>query len=64
MDYLFIKTIHIISSTILFGTGIGTAFFMWWANKTGDLNATTYAARTTVIAELLVTNSNCDHSTG
>lgn len=33
MDYLFIKTIHIISSTILFGTGIGTAFFMWWANK-------------------------------
>ncbi|ABV75324.1 hypothetical protein A1C_05435 [Rickettsia akari str. Hartford] len=28
MDYLFIKTIHIISSTILFGTGIGTAFFM------------------------------------
>ncbi len=26
MDYLFIKTTHIISSTILFGTGIGTAF--------------------------------------
>ncbi|AFC72783.1 hypothetical protein MCC_06490 [Rickettsia rhipicephali str. 3-7-female6-CWPP] len=51
MDYLFIKTIHIISSTILFGTGIGTAFFMWWANKTGDLNATAYTARTTVIAD-------------
>ena len=46
MDYLFIKTIHIISSTILFGTGIGTAFFMWWANKTGDLKAKAYAART------------------
>ncbi|WP_395476782.1 DUF2269 family protein [Rickettsia endosymbiont of Pantilius tunicatus] len=28
MLYLFIKTIHIISSTILFGTGIGTAFFI------------------------------------
>ncbi|MEY4463893.1 MAG: hypothetical protein RLZZ81_864 [Pseudomonadota bacterium] len=55
MDYLFIKTIHIISSTILFGTGIGTAFFMWWANKTGDLNAKAYAARTTVIADLLFT---------
>ncbi|KJV62813.1 DUF2269 family protein [Rickettsia amblyommatis] len=55
MDYLFIKTIHIISSTILFGTGIGTAFFMWWTNKTGDLNATAYAARTTVIADLLFT---------
>lgn len=55
MDYLFIKTIHIISSTILFGTGIGTAFFMWWANKTGDLNAKAYAAHTTVIADLLFT---------
>ena len=28
---------------------------MWWANKTGDLNATAYAARTTVIADLLFT---------
>ncbi|MGL4226172.1 MAG: DUF2269 family protein [Rickettsia sp.] len=55
MDYLFINTIHIITSTILFGTGIGTAFFMWWANKTGDLNAKAYAARTTVIADLLFT---------
>ncbi|HJD62933.1 MAG TPA: DUF2269 domain-containing protein [Rickettsia endosymbiont of Degeeriella rufa] len=55
MSYLFIKTIHIISSTILFGTGIGTAFFMWWANKTGDLYAKAYAARTTVIADFLFT---------
>ncbi|WP_261763477.1 DUF2269 domain-containing protein [Rickettsia parkeri] len=29
-------------------------FFMWWANKTGDLNATAYATRTT-IADLLFT---------
>ncbi|BDU59726.1 hypothetical protein FLA4_01360 [Candidatus Rickettsia kotlanii] len=28
---------------------------MWWANKTGDLNATAYAACTTVIADLLFT---------
>ncbi|MFV9876023.1 MAG: DUF2269 family protein [Rickettsiales endosymbiont of Dermacentor nuttalli] len=27
--YYIFKTIHIISSTILFGTGIGIAFFMW-----------------------------------
>lgn len=26
--YLWIKLIHILSATILFGTGIGTAFFM------------------------------------
>nr|WP_267878477.1 DUF2269 family protein [Rickettsia conorii] len=29
-------------------------FFMWWANKTGDLTATAYATRTT-IADLLFT---------
>ena len=53
--YPIVKTIHIISSTILFGTGIGIAFFMWWANKTGDLPAKIFAARTTVIADLIFT---------
>ena len=28
MEYLIVKTLHILSSTILFGTGIGTAFYM------------------------------------
>jgi uncharacterized membrane protein len=53
--YFFIKTIHIISATILFGTGLGIAFFMWWANKTGDLAAKVYAAKTTVLADFLFT---------
>lgn len=26
--YLWIKLVHIVSATLLFGTGIGTAFFM------------------------------------
>ena len=30
--YLRIKLIHILSSTVLFGTGLGTAFFMWRAD--------------------------------
>jgi uncharacterized membrane protein len=53
--YLLVKTIHILSSTILFGTGIGIAFFMWWANKTGDLAAKVYAAKTTVLADFIFT---------
>lgn len=53
--YFFVKIIHIISSTILFGTGIGIAFFMWWANKTGDLAAKIYAAKTTIIADFIFT---------
>ena len=28
MLYLCVKWLHILSSTVLFGTGIGTAFFM------------------------------------
>ena len=34
--YLWIKLIHILSAAILFGTGIGTAFFMlkaYWSNS-------------------------------
>jgi uncharacterized membrane protein len=53
--YSFIKTIHIISSTVLFGTGIGTAFFMLQANLKGDIAAKVYATRTTVIADFLFT---------
>lgn len=29
--YLLTKWLHILSSTVLFGTGIGTAFQMVWA---------------------------------
>ena len=27
MDYLIVKTLHILSATILVGTGFGTAFY-------------------------------------
>jgi uncharacterized membrane protein len=53
--YLITKTIHIISATILFGTGIGIAFFMWWANKKGDLAAKVFATNATVIADFIFT---------
>ena len=36
MDYGIIKTLHILSATLLFGTGLGTAYFMWSANRTRD----------------------------
>ena len=32
--YLIAKWLHILSSTVLFGTGIGTAFQMVWAWRT------------------------------
>ena len=51
--YLIIKTIHIISSTILFGTGIGIAFFMFRSYFTKNLHEKLYAARGTVIADYI-----------
>lgn len=39
MDYLTLKYIHIVSSTLLFGTGLGSAFFMFAANRHKDLRS-------------------------
>jgi len=53
--YLIVKTIHILSSTILFGTGIGIAFFMFRSWFTDNLQEKLYAARNTVLADYLFT---------
>ena len=53
--YFLIKTIHILSATILFGTGLGTAFFMFRSRFTDDLHAKLFAHRTTVLADFLFT---------
>lgn len=53
--YFVIKTLHIISSAILFGTGIGIAFFMLRSCFTDNLNEKLYATRNTVLADCLFT---------
>jgi len=53
--YLFVKTLHILSSTILFGTGIGIAFFMFRSYFTDDLQEKLYASRNTVLADYIFT---------
>jgi uncharacterized membrane protein len=53
--YSIVKTIHIVSATILFGTGLGIAFFFFSAHRGGDLAARLFAARTTVIADFVFT---------
>ncbi|MFA7276738.1 MAG: DUF2269 domain-containing protein [Pseudobdellovibrionaceae bacterium] len=56
MDLFFlVKTVHIISSTILFGTGIGIAFFMAYAHLGDHIEARYYAVRTTVLADMIFT---------
>lgn len=53
--YLALKLVHVLASTILFGTGLGTAFHMWMTHRTGDVRAIASAARLTVLADWLFT---------
>ena len=52
--YSLVKTLHIISAAVLFGTGLGTAFF-YWSSRNADDSARLFAAKTTVRADLYFT---------
>ena len=53
--YLFVKWLHILSATILFGTGIGIAFFKWINDRGGEVRAIRLSAEKTVLADWLFT---------
>jgi uncharacterized membrane protein len=53
--YLFFKWLHILSSTILFGTGIGIAFFKWITDCSGDVRAIRLSSERTVLADWVFT---------
>jgi len=55
MIYFWLKLIHIISSTLLFGTGLGSAFYLYRAHLSKDNRAIAFAARNVVIADWLFT---------
>lgn len=55
MTYLWVKWIHVLASTLLFGTGLGIAFFMWLAHLRGDARVIAATARTVVIADACFT---------
>lgn len=55
MTYLLIKMLHILSGAVLFGTGMGIAFFMVWANRSRDPVAIAAVARIVVVADMIFT---------
>jgi uncharacterized membrane protein len=55
MTYVIIKWLHILSSTLLFGTGLGSAFYMFFTSLTRDVRATAVVVRYVVIADWLFT---------
>lgn len=55
MAYLIIKWLHILSSTFLFGTGVGSAFYMFCANRRRDTRVIAAVTGYVVLADWLFT---------
>lgn len=49
--YLLIKWVHILSSVVMVGTGFGSAFFMFFANRSGSVAAQAVVCRLVVRAD-------------
>lgn len=55
MEYLVVKWLHVLSSTLLFGTGLGTAWYMFFASRSRDARAAAVVLRHGVVADWLFT---------
>ncbi len=53
--YLVVKWLHILSSTILFGTGIGSAHYMLCASLNRDAKIAWFVTRKVVVADWIFT---------
>lgn len=49
--YLLLKTLHILSSVLLAGTGFGTAFYLFFANRSGSVASIATVSRLVVRAD-------------
>lgn len=56
-DYLLLKWLHILSSTLLFGTGIGSAFYLLLASLSREPAVVARVARWVVWADWLFTST-------
>ena len=54
-SYLLLKTLHIISSVILVGTGFVSEFYLFCANRSKSLEAQAVVARIVVLADWIFT---------
>ncbi|MCC2677214.1 MAG: putative rane protein, partial [Ramlibacter sp.] len=57
MDYVFLKWIHVLSSTILFGAGVGSAFHLFAATLRRQVGGIAMATRNVVLADWLLTTT-------
>jgi uncharacterized membrane protein len=57
MTYLVAKWLHVLSSTVLFGTGLGSAYYMFFASRTRDARVVAAVVRYVVIADWVFTTT-------
>ena len=55
MTYSLLKTLHILSMVLLFGTGLGSAFYKWMADRHGDVTHIAATNRHVVMADWIFT---------
>jgi uncharacterized membrane protein len=53
--FQFVEVLHVIGATVLLGTGVGTAFFMLMAHRSGDARFIANTARVVVVADFVFT---------
>jgi uncharacterized membrane protein len=56
--YLLIKWLHVVSSTVLFGFGAGTAYYFWIAHRTGIPSIIAAVGRMVVKADWIFTGTS------
>ena len=54
-EYLLFKSLHIYSTVLLFGTGLGSTFYKWMTDRHGDVRAMAVTNRLVVLADWLFT---------
>ncbi|GGY85250.1 membrane protein [Cellvibrio zantedeschiae] len=54
-NYLLLKYFHIFFATVLFGTGVGIAFFMLMAARSKNISVILHTARIVIVADWLFT---------
>ena len=55
MSYSLLKTLHILSMVLLFGTGLGSAFYKWMADRSGNVAHIAVTNRHVVLADWIFT---------
>ena len=55
MSYLSLKALHLLSMIVLFGTGLGSAWYKWMSDRSGDVAHIAATNRQVVLADWLFT---------